>query len=353
MKTKIILDKDYGTFIVDLKQKIYSAKSKAILSANRLMIELYFDIGNEIVQKQEKFGWGKSIVEKMSKDLKNEFGEKSGYSTQNLWYMRQFYIVYKEDSNLQQLVGDLPWGQNILIFSKCKDIIEREYYIKNTIEFGWNRNVLSHHIKTDLYERDKLVNTQNNFDTVMKDNLSELAIDIVKSEYNLEFLEVAKDAHERVVELNLVENIKKFLLELGYGFSFIDNQYKLTLKENEYFIDLLFFHRKLNALVAIELKLGKFKPEYAGKMNFYLNLLNDTVKMPHENPSIGIILCTDKDSFEVEYALQNLSQPMGISTYTINDKLPNELLQNLPTRKELEQELKEVLNENFNNNISI
>jgi len=275
-----ILNKDYTNFIIELKQKIYSAKSTAILSANRLMIELYFDIGNEIIQKQEKFGWGKSIVEKMSKDLKNEFGEKSGYSTQNLWYMRQFYIVYKDDTNLQQLVGDLPWGQNILIFSKCKDIKEREYYIKNTIEFGWNRNVLTHHIKTDLYKRDKLINTQNNFNTSLKENLSELAIDIVKSEYNLEFLEVAK-----------------------------------------------------------------FKPEYAGKMNFYLNLLNDTVKMPHENPSIGIILCTDKESFEVEYALRNLSQPMGVSTYTTNDTLPSEFLENLPTKEELERKLGGLLNE--------
>ncbi len=344
MQSEINTEKAYVNFIIELKKKIYTAKDKAILSANRLMIELYFDIGKEIVQKQEKLGWGKSIVEKMSKDLKNEFGEKSGYSSSNLWRMRSFYLSYEAHEYLAQHVRDISWGQNILIFEKCKDIKEREYYIKSTTEFGWNRNVLSHHIKTNLYKRDKLENAQNNFHTTLKENLSELAIDIVKSEYNLEFLEVAKDAHESVVELSLVENIKKFLMELGYGFSFIDNQYKLTLKENEYFIDLLFFHRKLNALVAIELKLGKFKPEYAGKMNFYLNLLNDTVKMPHENPSIGIILCTDKDSFEVEYALQNLSQPMGISTYTTNDILPNELLQNLPTKEELEIKLKEIIN---------
>ena len=172
--------------------------------------------------------------------------------------------------------------------------------------------------------------------------LSELALDIVKSEYNLEFMEVAKNAHERQVENKLVENIKKFLLELGYGFSFIDSQYKLMLGENEYYIDLLFFHRKLNALVAIELKVGKFKPEYAGKMNFYLNILNDKVKMPHENPSIGIILCTDKDGLEVEYALQSVSQPMGVSTYTVKETLPKELSNALPTKQELETKLKEV-----------
>ena len=336
------IDNSYLDFIQDLKKKIISAKSKAILSANRLMIELYFDIGKGIVTKQELLGWGKSIVEQMSKDLIDEFGERSGYSTQNLWYMRQFYLAYINKSNLQQLVGEIPWGQNILIFSKCKDTKEQEYYIKNTIEYGWNRNLLLHHIKTNLFKRDKLDIQANNFSATLPSELSEIATDIVKSEYNLEFLSISKNTHEREVEKSLVENIKKFILELGYGFSFIGNQYKLSLEENEYYIDLLFFHRKLNSLVAIELKVGKFKPEYAGKMNFYLNILNDKVKMPHENPSIGIILCTDKDGLEVEYALQSVSQPMGVSTYTVKETLPKELSNALPTKQELETKLKEV-----------
>ena len=333
------LDKSYKEFIVALKQKIYSAKTKAILSANRLMIELYFEIGQQIVLNQEQLGWGKSVVEQMSHDLKDEFGEKSGYSSSNLWRMRNFYLTYQNDEYLAQLVRDISWGQNIIIFEKCKVLKERAYYIKNTIGYGWNRNVLIHHIKTNLFQRDDNKEKQNNFKLTLNHELSELTQDIVKSEYNLEFLEVAKNAHERKVENELVENIKKFLLELGYGFSFIDSQYKLVLHENEYFIDLLFFHRKLNALVAIELKVGKFKPEYAGKMNFYLNLLNDTVKMPHENPSIGIILCSDKDSLEVEYSLLNTSQPMGVSTYTLKDTLPDELQYTLPTQAELEKQL--------------
>jgi predicted nuclease of restriction endonuclease-like (RecB) superfamily len=304
MKDKtIIKNQDFTTFVQEIKQKIYSAKSKAILSANRLMIELYFEIGKEIVIKQETLGWGKSVVEKMSKDLQDEFGEKSGYSTQNLWYMRQFYLAYEDVPNLQQLVGEIPWGSNILIFSKCKEYDEKEYYINNIIENGWNRNVLMHHIKTNLFQ------------------------------------------HERQVENKLVENIKKFLLELGYGFSFVGNQYKLNLGENEYFIDLLFFHRKLNALVAIELKVGKFKPEYAGKMNFYLNILNDKVKMPHENLSIGIILCTDKDGLEVEYALPNVEQAMGVSTYTIKEKLPQDMKGLLPTSQEIKERLNNLLQE--------
>jgi predicted nuclease of restriction endonuclease-like (RecB) superfamily len=339
------IDNSYLDFIQDLKKKIISAKSKAILSANKLMIELYFDIGKEIVNKQEFLGWGKSIVEQMSKDLIDEFGEKSGYSTQNLWYMRQFYLAYINKSNLQQLVGEIPWGQNILIFSKCKDTEEQEYYIKNTIEYGWNRNLLLHHIKTNLFKRDKLELQTNNFSDTLPSELSELATDIVKSEYNLEFLSISKNTHEREVEKSLVENIKKFILELGYGFSFIGNQYKLSLEENEYYIDLLFFHRKLNSLVAIELKVGKFKPEYAGKMNFYLNILNDKVKMPHENPAIGIILCTHKTGIEVEYALQNINQAMGVSTYTIKETLPDELKNALPTKKELEEKIKNQIGE--------
>ena len=334
------IDKNYNNFIKELKSKIYSAKSNAILSVNRLMIELYFEIGKEIVSNQEVLGWGKSVVEQMSKDLISEFGEKSGYSSSNLWRMRNFYLSYKDNEKLAQLVREISWGQNIIIFEKCKDDEIKEYYIKNSIEFGWNRNVLMHHIKTNLFDRDKIENKSNNFEISLPLHLSELAQDIVKSEYNLEFLEVAKDVHERVVENSLIDNIKQFLLELGYGFSFIGNQYKLSLGENEYFIDLLFFHRKLNALIAVELKVGIFKPEYAGKMNFYLNLLNDTVKMPHENPSIGIILCTDKDKLEVEYALQNVVQPMGVSTYTVQDTLPKEWDKSLPTKEELEQKLK-------------
>ena len=336
----MIVDTHYNNFIKELKQKIYSTKSKAILTANRLMIELYFEIGKEIVIKQETLGWGKSVVEQMSKDLVTEFGEKSGYSSSNLWRMRNFYLSYKDNEKLAQLVREISWGQNILIFEKCKDEKIKEYYIKNSIEFGWNRNVLMHHIKTNLFDRDKKENKVNNFEITSPTYLSELAKDIIKSEYNLEFLEVAKNTHERIVENALIDNIKQFLLELGYGFSFIGNQYKLVLGENEYFIDLLFFHRKLNALVAVELKIGKFQPEYAGKMNFYLNLLNDTVKMPHENPSIGIILCTDKDKLEVEYALQNVVQPMGISTYTVQETFPKEWNKSLPTKEELEQKLK-------------
>ncbi len=329
----------YTDFIVSLKEKIRHTKQKTILSVNRQLTDLYFEIGKEIVTKQALFGWGKSVVEQMAKDLQNEFGKRSGYSSANLWRMRNFYISYEKDTNLAQLVRDLPWSHNILIFEKCKEIDERVYYIKNTLEFGWSRNVLIHHIKTDLYTRDQKALKQNNFEKTLPASVSEMAEEMMKSEYNLGFLGIGKEAKERELESSIIENIKKFLLELGYGFSFIGNQYKLSLNENEYFIDLLFFHRKLNALVAIELKVGKFKPEYAGKMNFYLNLLNDTVRMEHENPAIGIILCSDKESLEVEYAIQNTNQPLGVSTYTIERNLPVELKHFLPTSEEISEVL--------------
>lgn len=250
MKKELLTqNQNFTSFVKEIKSKIYGAKSKAILSANRLIIELYFEIGKEIVSKQESFGWGKSVVEVMSKELKDEFGDKSGYSIQNLWYMRQFYLVYKNNTNLQQLVGEIPWGSNILIFSKCKSDDEKEYYIKNTIENAWNRNVLMHHIKTNLFKRDKIENKSNNFEVTLPTELSELALDIV----------------------------------------------------------------------------------------------NDKVKMPHENPSVGMILCTDKDGLEVEYALQNVEQSMGVSTYTIKEKLPKEFENILPTSQEIEEQLNSLL----------
>ena len=329
----------YSDFVVSIKKKIRYAKNSVILSVNKQLIELYFSVGQEIVGKQEELGWGRSVVEQMAKDLQEEFGKRSGFSSQNLWYMRQFYTTYKENSNLQQLVGEIPWGQNILIFSKCKDENERVYYLKNTIEFGWSRNVLTHHIKTNLFSRDDKALKQNNFKETLPVAISGMADEIMKSKYNLEFLDISKEAKERELEGSIIENIKKFLLELGYGFSFVGSQYKLTLNENEYFIDLLFFHRKLNALIAIELKVGKFRPEYAGKMNFYLNVLNDTVKLEHENPAIGIILCTDKDNLEVEYAIQNTNQPLGVATYVIERELPSELEKLLPSSAEIAERL--------------
>jgi predicted nuclease of restriction endonuclease-like (RecB) superfamily len=234
----------YSEFVRSLKEKIKHAKSTAVLSVNRQLIKLYFEIGREIVSKQNELGWGRSVVERMAKDLQAEFGPRSGYSSANLWRMRNFYLTYADDANLAQLVRDISWSHNILIYEKCKNPAEREYYIKNTIVHGWSRNVLMHHIKTELYRRDQKELKQHNFQDTLPAETSEMAMEMMKGEYNLGFLGISKEAKEHELESRIIENIKRFLLELGYGFSFIGSQYKLILEENEYFIDLLFFSPK-------------------------------------------------------------------------------------------------------------
>ena len=333
----------YGELLKDVKQRISSAQVKAFRGLNRELIKLYWDIGQMIVERQFKYGWGKSIVERLSVDLRSELKAVCGYSVQNLWYMRQFYLEYKENSKLQQLVGEIPWGHNILIFSKVKSPAQREYYIVSSVNLGWSRNVLSHQIEGKAYEKHKIIPKLHNFPTALPAHLAEQADESMKSVYNLDFLGITRPVLERELERRLIEKIRQFIMELGYGFSFVGNQYPLSLGENEYFIDLLFFNRKLKCLVAIELKTGKFEPEYAGKMDFYLNLLNDKAKLENENPSIGIILCAQKDNIVVEYALRSVKNPVGVTEYSLTAKLPDKLKGAIPNERELKRRIKEEL----------
>lgn len=334
-----IPESKYQAFLEQLKGEIRRARIHVAKSANRELIQLYWLIGKEIAEKQEQLGWGKSVVEKLSKDLRKIFAGRSGLSTKNLWYMRQFYTTYRDDPNLQQLVGELPWGQNLVIMSKVKTSEIREYYLKATVEMGWSRSVLVHQIESCAYERHQLVEKQHNFDKALPVHLAEQADQAMKDVYMLDILGVEKPILERELESQMVDKIQAVMLELGYGFAFIGNQYRIIANKNEYFIDLLFSNRRLNALVAVELKVGKFKPEYAGKMNFYLNLLDDYVKEPNENPSIGIILCKERDHFEVEYALRGIDKPVGVSGYALTRELPPEFMNKLPDPKFLEQEI--------------
>lgn len=295
------------------------------------------------MERQEKYGWGKAIVEKLARDLQREYENASGYSVQNLWYMRQFYMEYKDFSNLQQLVGEVPWGHNILIMSKIKDKKGREYYLKSALQMGWSRNALLHFIKANSYQNHLKNPKQNNFNKALPLHLAEQAAEAMKSSYNLEFLGIKKPMLERVLESKMIEKVKHFIMELGYGFTFIGNQHKLSLGRKEYFIDLLFYHRKLRCLVAIELKVGSFLPEYAGKMNFYLNVLDEQVRMKDENPSIGIILCAEKDHIEVEYALKGIEKPIGIANYQLTKSLPKKLSGQLPSVKELKKRISDEL----------
>jgi predicted nuclease of restriction endonuclease-like (RecB) superfamily len=342
-KELFLLSKHYKSFLEDIKSKILSARISAARRINKDLIKLYWDIGKAIVERQQKYGWGKHVVERLAKDLQHEFGTEYGFSVQNLWYMRRFYKEYNDSRILQQLVGELPWGHNILIFTKVRSSEAREYYLKSVIKLGWSRNVLLNQIKANAYKIAKKVPKQHNFPKALPAHLAEQADESLKSVYNLDFLGITKPVLERELEKRLIEKVKYFILELGYGFTFIGNQYRLTLRNNEYFVDLLFFNRKLKCLIAIELKTGKFEPEYAGKMDFYLHLLNEQVRLKKENPSIGIILCAEKDNIVVEYALRSAKHPIGVAEYRLTKKLPKKLKKALPTPEQLKKQIAEEL----------
>lgn len=337
---KNLVGKEYIKFLNEIKSRIVTARIQAIRSVNKELINLYWDIGKSIVERQKQFGWGKSVVEQLSRDLTNEYANFEGFSRDNLWRMRMFYLEYKDEQKLAQLVPELPWGHNILIMQKVKNIKEREYYITSSIKFGWSRNVLLNQIKGGAYALSR-EQKSHNFSKALPEHLIEQADETIRSVYNLDFLGITKPVLERELEKRLIEKIKYFLLELGSGFSFIGNQYRLELDGTEYFVDLLFFNRKLKCLFAVELKAGKFQPEYAGKMDFYLNLLNDQARFKDENPSIGIILCADKSSITVEYALRGVQNPVGVAQYYLTKKLPEELRKVLPSEVELKGSLLE------------
>ncbi len=340
---KKTIGKEYIKFLNEIKSRIVTARIEAIRSVNKELIKLYWDIGRTIVEKQKKYKWGDAVVERLAFDLAAEFNGTAGFSAQNLWRMRLLYLEYKDSLKLAQLVREIPWGQNIVIMQMVKDTKEREYYIRATAEMGWSRNVLLNQIKAGAYHYQKSMPKQHNFSKALPVYLAEQADESIKSVYNLDFLDITKSVIERELEHRLVERIKRFMLELGKGFSFLGNQYRLTLGNNEYFVDLLFFNRQLKCLVAIELKTGKFEPEYAGKMDFYLQLLDEQVKLKDENPSIGIILCAAKDNIVVEYALRSAKKPVGVAEYYLTNKLPKYLAGKLPDANALKLPLREEL----------
>ncbi|MCK4397526.1 MAG: DUF1016 family protein [Methanophagales archaeon] len=338
--------KEYIKLLTDLKSKIRQAQYKAYRAVNTELISLYWDIGESIVAKQEELGWGQKIIQKLSEDLQKEFPKNSGFSERNLKYMRQFYLEYKDSPKMQPLVAQIPWSHNLIILDKTKNDYEKEYYCRMVLKYGWSKRILVHQIETKSFERFLADTKSHNFDTTLPVEVLERVEPVIKDNYMLDFLEISDSIKERALEGKLLENIRRFLLELGTGFSFIGHQYKIVLEENEYFIDLLFYHRYLKCLIAIDLKIGKFIPEYAGKMNFYLNLLDDKVKLPDENPSIGLILCKEKDNIVVEYALRNITKPMGVAKYYLTRELPADLVKQLPAPEVIEAKLKELGKEN-------
>jgi len=332
------LPTNYPAFLDTLKERIHAARLRAALAVNRELVLLYWSIGRDILAKQAKEGWRSEVIDRLSKDLRSAFPGVRGFSRSNLFYMRAFAEAYPDETRVQQLAGLIPWFHNCVIIDKLKEPADREWYMRKAIEHGWSRNVLAIQIERRLHEREG--RALSNFSRALPPPQSELAQALTKDEYNFDFLGLTGDVEERDIERGLVDNLKDFLLELGKGFAFIGSQYPLDVSGEEYRIDLLFYHVRLHCYVVIELKNTKFKPEYAGKLNFYLSAVDDLLRHPPDNPSIGMILCKTQDAMAVEYSLRDVYKPMGVAEFTTTSKLPKQLALELPTIEELEARLK-------------
>jgi predicted nuclease of restriction endonuclease-like (RecB) superfamily len=338
-KAKQLFPNEYAFLLSEVKERIRSAQYAALRAVNKELVGLYWDIGRMITERQSGETRGKAIVERLSDDLHTAFPGISGFSVQNLWYMRQFYLEYQGNEKLQPLVGEISWAKHLVIMSKCKDLLEREFYLRMTQKFGWTKNVLMHQIENQSYEKTLL--GQTNFDRALTPKLRVQAKLAVKDEYTFDFLELGEEHSERELERALISRIELFLRAIGGVFTFVGSQFRLEVDGREYFIDLLLFHRKLRSLVAIELKIGDFEPEYVGKMQFYLTALDRHVRETGENPSIGIILCKEKNRTIVEYALRQSGKPIGVATYRMVKHLPKEFKDLLPSPDEISKLLEE------------
>lgn len=349
--TNITNNKDYFEALTALKNEIRNARLRAHFAINRELIFLYWRIGNEILGRQERFGWGSKIIEQLSYDLKHEFPDMKGFSTANLHNMRRFASLYT-DQFLQQVAGELPWYHHVVLMERVKSPEERVFYMQKTIENGWSRNALTLQIDNKLYERQGKALT--NFKQTLPAHTSDLVQEIFKSDYNFEFLGLESEVHERHIEKSLITHIRDFLLELGTGFAFIGSQYKLVVGGDEFFVDVLFYHARLRCYIVLELKTGKFLPEYAGKLGFYLTAIDRQVKLPDDNPTIGLVLCQSANEVVVEYSLSEKLQPMGVSKYrtTLND-LPKGMEGALPSPEQFQHFFESIKTEDLDDDSKV
>jgi predicted nuclease of restriction endonuclease-like (RecB) superfamily len=324
---------DYAQLLAEVKERVRSAQYAALKAVNTELVGLYWDLGRMIVERQAGQTWGKAIVQKLATDLQKEFPGVGGFSASNLWRMRAFFELYRGLEKLAPLVREIGWSHNIAIMERCSDPFEREFYLRMTRKFGWSKNVLIHQIDNQSYE--KSLSGQTNFDQTLTPELRVQAKLAVQDEYTFDFLELAEQHSERELERALITRVEDFLRAMGGRFAFMGSQYRLEVDGREFFLDLLLFHRRLRALVAIELKIGDFQPEFVGKMQFYLTALDRQVRQEDENPSIGIILCKEKSRTIVEYALHDATKPIGVATYQITKTLPKEFKGQLPKPEEI------------------
>ena len=361
---------EYSSLLDEIKGRIRRAQTRAVLSANREMLVLYWDVGRLIEMRQEIEGWGSGVIPRLSRDLRNELPEIKGFSERNLKRMIRFYREYPtliasvpqavalseprgegeevpqavaqmasgtEQMPLAETVLSLPWGHNFILIEKVKGLRVRWWYMRQALEHGWSRNVLELMISSKAHERQGEPTT--NFESRLPEPQSDLAQQALKDPYVFDFLTLDKPFRERELETGLIAHLERFMLELGIGFAFVGRQYLLSVGGNDFYLDLLFYHLKLRCFMVIDLKVGPFKPDYAGKMNFYLNVVDDVLRHEHDNPSIGLILCQDKKKILAEYALRGVDKPIGVSEYVLTRALPEELKSALPTIEEIEAEL--------------
>lgn len=331
MTNKTLVPHNYPQILKTIKIQIREAQYQSLRVVNKELIKMYWNIGKTL-SLQKSDSWGKSVIENLSKDIQISNPGIKGFSSRNLWLMKQFYEVYKNKIKLQQLVAEIPWGQNLLIMAKIKDIEEKEFYLTKCKENGWSRGILEEKIQFDEFEKTKKF--QNNFKkTLPLKKLTEYRMQF-KDEYNLSFLNLEDEHEEQDLENGVVKNIIKTLGQLGKNFCFMGRQIKLTVSDKEYFVDLLFYHRKLKSLIAIELKIDDFKPEYSQQLNWYLHLIDKQIKYQGDNPSVGILICKSKNKILVEYALEIVNHPMGVATYAYS-KLPKKISRYLPNEEEI------------------
>ncbi len=326
----------YAELLGELKSRIGSARLQAALAVNKHLILLYWSIGRDILVRQTAEGWGSRVIDRLADDLRRDFPEMTGLSARNLKYMRSLAEAYTDQAIVQQVVAQLPWGHNVRLIETVKDPKERLWYARQAIEHGWTRNVLVHQIESALFLRQGKALT--NFSRTLPAEQSELAQQIIKDPYSFEFLGLDAEVLERNLERSLLSRLSSLILELGKGFSFVGSQYHLEVGEQDFYLDLLFYHLTLRCFVVFELKVEDFKPEFAGKMNFYLSAVDDALRHKDDQPTIGIILCKGRNEVVVEYALRDTSKPMGVAQYKLSHALPPQLQRELPTAAQFASE---------------
>jgi len=351
MASELITTKEYRDWLFEIKKRIQSAQLKAATAVNTALLEFYWSLGADMVQKQKNAAWGSGFLKQLSKDLIAEFPNMKGFSLNNLQYIKRWYFFYCDDlpncGTARSTIGQqpvatltrIPWGHNLAIISKCDSVEQAFFYVWKTIENNWSRSVLIHQIESGLFARSGKAIT--NFDKTLPAPQSDLAREIIKDPYNFDFLTLTEDYTERELEKGLIDHITRFLLERGVGFAYLGKQVPLQVGERDFFLDLLFYHTHLYCYVVIELKVVEFEPEHAGKLNFYIKAVDEQLRRDGDKPTIGILLCKGKDKVVAEYALSDIHKPMGVSEYELTRALPDNLKSSLPTIEQIEAELQQ------------